>query len=218
MDRQDYPITKPHLEKYAEEHTTAQPDYLYDLYRETHLKTMYPRMMSGQLQGSFLRMVSYILQPERVLEIGTFTGYSAINLALGMSEGSKLHTIDSNPEVVEIGLKYFEKAGLADKIISHIGYAPDIIPTIDEVFDLVFIDADKENYLAYYHLVFDKLRKGGIIMADNAFWDGKVLEDKNSSDKETLGIIGFNEFVQNDSRVENLLLPLRDGVMVIRKM
>jgi predicted O-methyltransferase YrrM len=114
-------------------------------------------------------------------------------------------------------LKYFEKAGVENKIVSLIGYAPNIIPTIDEVFDLVFIDADKENYLAYYHLVFDKVRKGGIILADNAFWDGKVLEGKSTSDKEALGIIEFNEFVQNDPRVENLLLPLRDGVMVVRK-
>jgi len=217
MDMTSYQNTHPKLEKYAEEHTTPEPDYLYQLYRETHLKTMYPRMISGQLQGVFLRMICQMMQPKRVLEIGTFTGYSAINLALGMPEGGKLYTIDSNPEVVEIGLKYFEKAGVNNKIVSLIGYAPDLIPTLDEVFDLVFIDADKENYLTYYQLVFDKVRKGGIILADNAFWDGKVLEGKNTTDKEALGIIEFNEFVQNDLRVENLLLPLRDGVMMIRK-
>jgi len=217
MDKQDYQTTQPKLEKYAEEHTSPEPDYLYQLYRETHLKTIYPRMMSGQLQGVFLRMICQMLQPKRVLEIGTFTGYSAINLALGMPDDGKLYTIDSNPEVVEIGLKYFEKAGVGNKIVSLIGYAPDIIPSLDEVFDLVFIDADKENYLNYYHLVFNKVRKGGIILADNAFWDGKVLEGKTTTDKEALGIIEFNEFVQNDQRVENLLLPLRDGLMVVRK-
>lgn len=217
MQTEDTDFTQADLEEYAEKHTTSQPDFLYELFRETNLKTMYPRMMSGHLQGSFLKLICQMLLPKRVLEIGTFTGYSAINLALGMPEGGKLYTIDSNPEVVEIGLKYFEKAGVAHKIVSHIGFAPHIIPEIEEVFDLVFIDADKENYLTYYHLVFEKVRKGGIILADNAFWDGKVLEGENTTDKEALGIIEFNYFVQNDPRVENLLLPLRDGVMIIRK-
>lgn len=217
MQNDDTDFTQADLEEYAERHTTPRPDFLYELYRETHLKTMYPRMMSGHLQGNFLKLVCQMFLPCRVLEIGTFTGYSTINLALGMPADGILHTIDSNPEVVEIGRKYFEKAGVAHKIVSHIGFAPDVIPELDEVFDLVFIDADKENYLKYYHLVFDKVRHGGIILADNALWDGKVLEGKNSTDKEALGIIEFNDFVQDDPRVENLLLPVRDGLMMIRK-
>lgn len=211
-------ITTADYEAYAEEHTSPEPNFLYDLYRETWLKTMYPRMLSGRLQGQFLKMISQVLQPKRILEIGTFTGYSAICLAQGLTYDGILHTIDSNYESVEIGLRYFEKAGMKEKINIHTGNALEIIPAIDETFDLVFIDADKENYLNYYHLVFDKVRKGGIILADNAFWDGKVLTRQDGSDKEAEGIIEFNNFVQNDNRVENILIPMRDGLMMIRKI
>jgi caffeoyl-CoA O-methyltransferase len=206
----------PDFEDYAEKFTTPEPDYLQALYRETNLKTMYPRMLSGHLQGNFLKMISRMIQPQRILEIGTFTGYSAICLAQGLVSGGMLHTIDSNEESVAIGRKYFEKAGLNDRIVTHIGNAAEIIPGIDESFDLVFIDADKENYLNYYHQVFDKVKPGGIILADNAFWDGKVL-DKLNADNETNGIIAFNRFVHDDDRVENVLLTIRDGLMVIRK-
>jgi predicted O-methyltransferase YrrM len=210
--------TNPDYEKYAGEHTSKEPDYLHQLYRETFLKTMYPRMISGHLQGQFLKMASFMVRPQRILEIGTFTGYSTINLALGLADGGVLHTIDSNPEPVEIGKKYFEKAEVKDKIKIHIGNAIDLIPQIIEMFDLVFIDADKENYLNYYHLVFDRVRPGGFILADNAFWSGKVFKTHKSSDKEVKGIIEFNDFVQADHRVENMILPLRDGIMMVRKI
>ena len=216
MKQSKYKATRPDFEKYAEHHTSEEPDYLYQLYRETHLKTIYPRMLSGHLQGAFLKMTSASLNPKRILEIGTFTGYSTINLAQGLADNGIIHTVDSNPESVEIGRKYFRMAGVEDKITTHIGNAIEIIPDLSETWDIVFIDADKENYLNYYHQVFDKLRKGGLILADNAFWDGKVF-DENTTDKETLGILNFNRFVQNDSRVENILLPLRDGLMMIRK-
>ncbi len=206
----------PDFESYAEQFSSPEPDYLQELYRETNLKTMYPRMLSGHLQGQFLKMISQLLHPRRILEIGTFTGYSGICLALGLAPDGLLHTIDSNPESVAIGQKYFEKAGVKDKIINHIGNALTIIPEIDEVFDLVFIDADKENYLNYYQMIFDKVRTGGLILADNAFWDGKVLDEQHA-DHETQGIIGFNHFIQQDERVEKLLLTLRDGLMMIRK-
>ena len=210
--------THPDYEKYAGEHTSIEPDYLHDLYRETYLKTMYPRMISGHLQGQFLKMVSCMMRPHRILEIGTFTGYSTINLALGLAEGGVLHTIDSNVEPVEIGKKYFELAEVEEKIKIHIGNAKDVIPQIDEMFDLVFIDADKENYLNYYHLVFDKVNPGGFILADNAFWGGKVFKNQKANDRESRGIIEFNDFVQSDGRVENMILPLRDGVMMVRKI
>jgi predicted O-methyltransferase YrrM len=209
--------TQPAFEKYAEEHTTTESDLLYRLYRETNLKTMYPRMLSGHLQGQFLKMISSFIQPEAILEIGTFTGYATINLAMGLKNEGKIHTIDSNAESVEIGKQYFAEAGLDDKIISHIGNALQVIPLLDTKFDLIFIDADKENYLNYYHLVFDKLKAGGVILADNAFWDGKVLEAA-TADREALGIKEFNDFVQSDERVENVLIPIRDGLMMVRKL
>jgi len=209
--------TRPAFEKYAEVHTTAESEIMYRLYRETHLKTMYPRMLSGNFQGQLLRMISKMLQPNAILEIGTFTGYATLNLAMGLQSGGKLHTIDSNAEALEIGRKYFAEAGLDDRIITHIGNALQVIPQIDLAFDLVFIDADKENYLNYYHLIFDKLKTGGIILADNAFWDGKVLDDA-TADREAMGIRQFNDFVQKDVRVENVLLPIRDGLMMVRKL
>jgi len=206
------------LENYITDHTSAEQEVLRELNRETHVKVLFPRMMSGHLQGKFLQMVSWMIRPGRVLEIGTYTGYSAICLAGGLKEQGVVHTIEINPELEDIILKYVVKAGLSDKIKLHIGDAIDIIPDLDETFDLVFIDADKENYLNYYHLVFDKVREGGFILADNALWDGKVVEDKKRYDKETEGIIKFNDFVQNDGRVENVLLPVRDGIMIVRKI
>lgn len=217
MPQQEYKATHPDFEQYAEKHSTTESDLLYRLYRETHLKTIYPRMLSGHLQGQFLRMLSKTMRPKVILEIGTFTGYSTINLALGLSEQGILHTIDSNPESVEIGRKYFKEADLEHKITTHIGNALEIIPGIKAKFDLVFIDADKENYLKYYKMVFDNMNDGGIILADNAFWDGKVIAE-NGADKDTECMKAFNDFVQNDERVENILIPLRDGLMMVRKM
>lgn len=216
MTQQDYQATHPDFETYAEKMSTRESDLLYRLYRETHLKTMYPRMMSGQIQGLLLRMISRMIRPRVILEIGTFTGYSTINLALGLPESGKIHTIDSNPEPVEIGRKYFREAGLENKIATHIGNALQVVPEINEMFDLVFIDADKEHYTDYYRMVFNKVKTGGMILADNAFWDGKAF-DENTDDMEARGIISFNQTVKNDSRVEQLLLPVRDGLMMVQK-
>lgn len=201
---------------YAETHSTSEDKLLYRLNRETHLKTIYPRMLSGHYQGKILEMISHMIQPKRILEIGTFTGYSAINLGRGLAEDGLLHTIEVNPELQEIFNDYFSEAGLADKIKVHIGEALKIIPEIKEIFDLVFIDADKENYLAYYKLSKAKLRKGGFILVDNTLWSGKVLQ--KDEDKETEGIIEFNEYVQQDEEVENVLLTVRDGLMLVRKL
>lgn len=208
---------KKELENYILAHTGAEEPILAELARETHIKTMFPRMLSGHLQGKFLEMVSHMINPTAILEIGTFTGYSAICLARGLKDGGVLHTIDVDPELEPLAKDYFERAGLQDKIVQHIGDALEIIPSFDNAFDLVFIDADKENYLNYYHLVFDKVKTGGFILADNALWDGKVLLLDGKLDKETKGIKEFNEFVHKDDRVENMLLPLRDGIIMLRK-
>lgn len=203
---------------YAEKFTSEESAVLKKLNRETHLNILYPRMLSGKLQGTFLKMISYMISPKRILEIGTYTGYSAICLASGLSENGLLHTIEINPELEDIERKYFEEARLTEKIKLQIGDALEIIPTLSEQFEIVFIDADKENYLNYYNLVFDKVKKGGFILADNVLWDGKVLEVPENSDIETKALQEFNQFVQNDNRVENLLLPFRDGISIIRKM
>lgn len=210
------------LLEYAEQHSTPEYTFLAKLNRETHLTQAYPRMLAGHMQGMLLRLISQMIHPRRILEIGTFTGYSAINLAMGLctlptnEEEGFLHTIEVDPEQETIIRKYFSEAGIEKKVILHIGEAMKIIPTLDEIWDLVYIDADKPNYLNYYNLVFDRVRPGGFILADNALWDGKVL-DPGTRSKDTRGIIDFNEFVMKDDRVENLLLPFRDGIMIIRK-
>jgi caffeoyl-CoA O-methyltransferase len=208
------------LFNYAEQHSTPEYTFLADLNRETNLTQVYPRMLAGHMQGMLLRFISQMINPHRILEIGTFTGYSAINLALGLSatadDEGLLHTIEVDPELEETIRKYLKEAGLEKKVVLHTGEAMKIIPTLDETWDLVYIDADKPNYLNYYKMVFDRVRPGGFILADNALWDGKVLE-ANPRSRDTQGIIEFNDFVMNDSRVENLLLPFRDGVMICRK-
>ena len=206
------------LNQYVKDYTSFEDEVLYELQRETNLKVLYPRMISGPVQGKFLEMVSYMVQPENILEIGTYTGYSAICFAKGLAENGQLHTIELNPELCDFAKKYFIKAGISKKVVQHIGNALDIIPRLIKQWDLVFLDADKENYLNYYHLIFETVKKGGFILADNVLWDGKVLNPEVNSDKETQGIVEFNNFVKNDKRVENLLLPLRDGVMVLRKL
>ncbi len=205
------------LEKYAETHSSKESDLLYRLNRETHLKVLIPRMLSGAMQGKLLEMLSLMIRPKQILEIGTYTGYSAICLAKGLAVDGVLHTIEKNPELESIAKKYFEEAEIEHQINYHLGNALDVIPKIEEFFDLVFLDADKENYLNYYHLIIDKIRPGGYILADNVFWSGKVLTTPNSHDKEAIGIIEFNEFIQQDERVENVMLPLRDGLSLIRK-
>ncbi len=211
-------MIKPEIEKYIKDHCSPEDEILAELNRETHLKAVYPRMLSGHILGKFLEMISLMIKPEKILEIGTFTGYSTICLANGLTSNGKIYTIDLNPEIEIISEKYFKKSGITEKIVKYTGNALDIIPTINEKFDLVFIDADKENYLNYYKLVIEKINPGGFILADNVLWDGKVLQESNKADKETQGIMQFNEFVQKDKRVENVLVPLRDGVMLIRKL
>jgi len=203
---------------YALKHTSGEDEILSRLYRETNLKTVYPNMLSGQMQGKLLELFSYMIRPGRILEIGTFTGYSAICLAKGLTEDGLLHTIDINDELAEMALKYFKLAGMSEKIRLHTGDARVIIPKLDEQFDLSFIDGDKTQYLEYYELVIKKMKTGGFIIADNVLWNGKVLSGYKGSDKETTGIRNFNEAVTADSRVEKMLLPFRDGLYILRKI
>lgn len=203
------------LNTYIEEHTSPETDLLKALNRETHIKVQMPQMLSGHIQGQVLRMISLMIKPKHILEIGTFTGYSAICLAAGLREEGKLVTLDINDELEEMVRKYFTQAGLDNKIDFRLGNATDIIPTLDLTFDIVFIDADKQNYSRYYDLVFDKVNKGGFILADNVLWSGKVVQE--NPDKDTKALLEFNAKVQADERVENVLMPVRDGIMVIRK-
>lgn len=205
------------IEKYILDHIDEEDPVLKELDRETHLKVLGARMLSGNLQGQVLTLLSKMIQPRRILEVGTFTGYSAICLTKGLTESGKLITIELDDELEHFSKKYFEKAGLADKIEQRIGPALKIIPEIDETFDLVFLDADKKEYCEYFNLVFNKLRSGGIIIADNTLWSGKVLETPARDDDQTKGIIAFNEMIKNESRIEKVILPLRDGMTVIRK-
>ena len=205
------------FDEYLLSHTSETNSILNDLYRETNLKILMPRMLAGPLQGKFLEMISCMIKPMSILEIGTYTGYSAICLSAGLADGGMIHTIEKNPELKAIAEKYFEKAGLTKKIKYYLGNAVNIIPEINEQFDLVYMDADKKNYLNYYKQIFDKVKTGGFIIIDNALWGKKVLTKPDPRDKETLGIIEFNDFIQNDDRVENMLLPLRDGLMIVRK-
>ena len=190
---------------------------LKDLYRETYLKVLNPRMISGHYQGRILSLISKIVSPKKILEIGTYTGYSAICLCEGMDKDGVLHTIDNNKELVKIQNKYFKKANLKDKIVQHSGDAKNIIPSIDEEFDIVFIDADKESYPEYYDLIINKVRSGGIIIADNILWSGKILEKVEKDDQATKSIIEFNNKISEDDRVKNIILPIRDGLNIIRK-
>jgi caffeoyl-CoA O-methyltransferase len=204
------------LQKYVADHTSHESELLKKVTRDTHAKVLMPRMLSGHVQGRFLSMLSHLVHPENVLEVGTYTGYSAICLAEGLKPGGKLVTIDVNEELEGRVRNYFKEAGRIGQIDYRIGDAAEIIPTLDVVFDLVFIDADKENYSKYYDLVFDKVRAGALILADNVLWSGKVTRPR--PDKDTRALMEFNQKVMNDPRVENLLLPLRDGIMMIRKI
>jgi predicted O-methyltransferase YrrM len=205
------------LTTYAEAHTSPESELLQQLNRNTRAHVVAPRMLSGHLQGRFLSMISRMIRPRRILEIGTYTGYSALCLAEGLTDDGQLITIDHNEELGPFARSYWQQSPLNAKIDLRIGLAADIIPTLDEPFDLVFIDADKRNNALYYDLVLDKLRPGGFILADNVLWSGKVIEPVRASDQDTPTVLAFNQMVQNDQRVENVLLPVRDGIMMIRK-
>jgi caffeoyl-CoA O-methyltransferase len=204
------------LEQYLLEHTTPEDPVLEDLYRQTHIRFINPNMVSGHLQGKFLEFISLMIRPENILEIGTFTGYSAICLAKGLEPGGKLYTIELNDELTSFSSSYFRKAGAGSKITQLTGNALEIIPLLDILFDLVFIDGDKREYCDYFRLVIDKIRPGGFILADNVLWGGAVLE-KTTNDPQAEGIVDFNEMIQREKNIENVMLPLRDGLMLIRK-
>ena len=206
------------IDQYACNHTQGENAVLAELNRETWAKVLIPRMLSGHLQGRTLSMFSQMIQPKTILEIGTYTGYSAICLAEGLQENGSLHTIDINEELKSMCERYFEKAGINKQVKLYTGNAMDIIPTIDLEFDLVFIDADKENYSNYFDLIIERMPVGGYIIADNVLWSGKVVEEVDTRDIETQGLIAFNKKMHESKRVENLLLPIRDGLMVCRKV
>ncbi|MGX7689358.1 O-methyltransferase [Flectobacillus roseus] len=208
------------INDYSEQHTSPESDLLKKLNRDTHVKILQPRMLSGHLQGRYLAEVSYMMRPRRILEIGTYTGYSALCLAEGLVDDGKIITIDVNEELETFTRSFFDESPYADKIDYRIGDAGEIIPTLDEIFDLVFIDADKMNYTKYYNLVFDKVRKGGYILSDNVLWSGKVanVEEGKKIDKDTKNLLDFNKMCHDDPRTENILLPLRDGIMISRKL
>lgn len=205
------------IEEYLEQHTTTMDAVLHELYRETHLHAMNPRMASGPVQGRFLQFLCQLMHPKKVLEIGTFTGFATICMARGMAPEGVLTTIEANEEYESIIRKYLAKAGVADRVRLIIGDAKEVIPMLEDGFDLVFIDADKISYPKYYDLVMGKLNVGGILLADNVLWEGKVLS-VDTKERDTKAIQAFNDIIQNDPRVENVLLPLRDGLMMVRKL
>ena len=207
---------KINLDQYLLDHTTPEDPVLEDLYRQTHIRFVNPNMASGHLQGKLLELISMMIRPENILEIGTFTGYSAICLAKGLKPGGRLITIELNDELTAFSHSYFCLAGLESKITQLTGNALDLIPGLELLFDLVFIDADKREYIDYYRLIIDKVKPGGFILADNVLWGGQVLE-KVTSDQQARGIIDFNEMIRKETIIENVIIPIRDGLMLIRK-
>jgi predicted O-methyltransferase YrrM len=204
------------LKSYLESSCEPESDLLKQIDRDTNIKVSLPRMLSGHYQGRVLSMLSKLVKPQRILEVGTFTGYASLCLAEGLSKDGILHTIDINAELEDMVRSSFSKSDLGSQIIYHIGNALEIIPNLDEVFDLIFIDADKKNNETYYNLTIDKLRSGGLIIVDNVLWSGKVIGEKKT-DSATTSISDFNEMIRSDQRVEKLILPVRDGVYIIRK-
>ena len=204
------------IDEYVVKHSQLEPQILQDLTRETWQKVLNPRMLSGAFQGRVLSMITKLINPKTILEIGTYTGYSALCLAEGLQENGTLHTIDKNEELEELQHTYFQKSDYTNQIKQHVGNAIEIIPTIEEKFDLVFIDADKSNYINYFHLIIDKMNKGGVILSDNVLWSGKVVEALNPKDKDTKVLLEYNQLLNSDDRIETVLLPIRDGLTVSR--
>lgn len=205
------------IEQYILEHIDEEGDILEALNRDAHVNLLRPRMLSGHLQGKVLKMLCRLVQPQYILEIGTYTAYATLCLAEGAADNAEIHTLEVNDELEDFIKKHLYKSKLKDKIHLHLGDALQIIPTINRTFDLVFIDANKRTYIEYYNLVFDKVRKGGLIIADNTLWDGKVIDVAKNSDRQTIGIQQFNDMVAKDNRVEKVILPMRDGLTLIWK-
>lgn len=206
----------PELEDYIEQHSEKEPALLAALNKETYQKILLPRMLSGHFQGRVLSMLSKLIRPLKILEIGTYTGYSALCLCEGMQKNGQLHTIDIKEELVDFQRKHFDKSPWGEQIVQHLGEAIHIIPTLELKFDLVFIDADKENYLKYFESILPKMNPGGIILSDNVLWSGKVLEPLNPKDVSTKVLLEYNQLLATDPRVETVLLPIRDGLTVSR--
>ncbi len=206
----------PELENYATAHSENEPELLANLDIETHQKVLQPRMLSGHFQGRLLSMLSKLIRPVNILEIGTFTGYATLCLAEGLQENGSIDTIDIKEELIDFQRKYFDLSQYGTQITQHLGSAIDIIPTLNKTYDLVFIDADKPNYINYFNLVIEKMTKGGVIVSDNVLWSGKVLEEIKPTDKSTIAIDQYNKYLQQDPRVETILLPIRDGLTVSR--
>ncbi|MDB4025619.1 O-methyltransferase [Flavobacteriaceae bacterium] len=204
------------IDDYSVSHSQKEPQILQELTKETWQKVVNPRMLSGAFQGRVLSMISKLIQPKNILEIGTYTGYSAICIAEGLQEHASIDTIDKNEELADLQNKYFEKSGFRNKIIQHVGPALEIIPTIHKKFDLVFIDADKSNYSNYFHLIIDKMNKGGVILSDNVLWSGKVVEKLDPKDQDTKALLEYNKLLNTDKRIETVLLPIRDGLTISR--
>ena len=204
------------LEDYIEHHSEKEPQHLAALNKETYQKILLPRMLSGHFQGRVLSMLSKLIRPVNILEIGTYTGYSALCLCEGMQENGQLHTIDIKEELIDFQRKHFDKSPWGKQIVQHLGEAIDIIPGLDLKFDLVFIDADKENYINYFEMIVPKMNKGGVILSDNVLWSGKVLEPLQKNDLSTKILLEYNQLLNNDPRVETVLLPIRDGLTVSR--
>lgn len=204
------------LENYVERSTENEPELLQELTRETHLKVLRSRMLSGHFQGRFLSLISKLISPEYILEIGTYTGYSALCMAEGLRKEGELHTIDINEELYDLQRRYFDRSGYGEQIKQHTGNALNIIPSLNIKFDLAFIDADKENYHRYFDLIIDKMNKGGLILSDNVLWSGKVVEEVKPNDESTIALVEYNKKLKEDPRVETLLLPIRDGLTICR--
>ncbi|MEN8885381.1 MAG: O-methyltransferase [Winogradskyella sp.] len=206
------------LDEYVVSHSEQEPELLQELTRETYQKILQPIMLSGPYQGRVLSIISKLINPKYVLELGTFTGYSTLCLAEGLQSEGIIHTIDINEELVDFQRKYFDKSNFGNQITQHTGSAIDIIPTLNLKFDLIFIDADKPNYSNYFHLVIDKLNKGGIILSDNVLWHGKVVEPLNEKDTSTKAVLDYNTLLINDKRIETVVLPIRDGLTISRRL
>lgn len=204
------------LENYVANHSQTEPELLAKLNRETHQKILQPRMLSGHFQGRVLSMLSKIINPKNILEIGTYTGYAALCLAEGLAENGILDTIDNNEELYDFQRKYFDQSEWKNQIVQHLGNALEIIPTLNKKYDLVFIDADKENYINYFQMIVPMMNRGGIILSDNVLWSGKILEEVKPNDKSTKALLEYNKIINEDDRVETVLLPIRDGLTVSR--